>query len=250
MNWPAISQRLYKFALVAAGGTAAEWLLRSTALYDFTTREQEGLNTLVLLVGSIYSVMFAFVIFVIWSQFTEVENFVMRECNSLSDLLRFSEHLGDDARHAVRRAVEDYARAVLKSEWRALSERRRDRRSEQAFSEIVDAVLAARPSGAEQQAAFHRLTDIVQHAGQHRDERVTKSLTRIPGTLLGLVHTMAAVLLLLIFVYPFHHWLAGAACFVLLALVLFLANLVMEDTDNPFEGVCNVSPDSFGDLLE
>ena len=60
---------------------------------------------------------------------------------------------------------------------------------------------------------------------------------------------MAAALLLLVFVYPFHHWLTGASCFVLLTLVLFFANLVMTDTDNPFQGVCNVSPQPFSDLM-
>jgi hypothetical protein len=232
-----------------AAAAVAYGLLRQTVLFQFTGQESEGMNTVILLVGGIFSVVYAFVIFVIWGQFTDVENFVMRECNSLSDLLRFGDHLSPDAKHAVHRAVADYARIVLKSEWHALSERRRDRQCEKAFSEIIDAVLAARPAGVEETAAFRRLTDIAQHAGQHRDERVTKSLTRIPGTLMKLVHTMAGVLLLLIFVYPFHHWLAGFTCFSLLALVLFLANMVMEDTDNPFEGICNVSPQPYAELL-
>ena len=81
-----------------------------------------------------------------------------------------------------------------------------------------------------------------------REERVAKSLTRIPPTLAGLVNTIAGVLLLLIFVYPFHHWLAGGACFTVVAFVLFLANFVMTDTDNPLKGVWNVSPQPFGEL--
>jgi hypothetical protein len=52
-----------------------------------------------------------------------------------------------------------------------------------------------------------------------------------------------------VFVYPFRHWLAGLACFSLLALVIFLANLVMRDTDNPFNGIWNVSSKPFSDLL-
>jgi Flp pilus assembly protein TadB len=75
-----------------------------------------------------------------------------------------------------------------------------------------------------------------------------QSLTRIAPTLERLVFTMAGVLLLLVFVYPFHHPAAGFVCFLLVALVLFLARLVMTDTDNPFEGVCNVSPQPFGEL--
>jgi hypothetical protein len=37
-------------------------------------------------------------------------------------------------------------------------------------------------------------------------------------------------------------------CFLLLGVVLFVANLVMTDTDNPFQGVYNISPKPFSDL--
>jgi uncharacterized membrane protein len=66
--------------------------------------------------------------------------------------------------------------------------------------------------------------------------------------LIYLVHTLAAALALLMFFYPFHHWVAGMCCFLLVAVILFLANLVMTDTDNPFKGVYNVSPNAFSDL--
>jgi hypothetical protein len=59
---------------------------------------------------------------------------------------------------------------------------------------------------------------------------------------------MVVALLLLVFTYPFHSWIIGAACFCMVAIVLFFSNLVMTDTDNPFDGVFNVSPRPFADL--
>ena len=249
MDWSAIAQRAWKLVvkLIAAG--LACWLLRNAGFYGFMAREAEGLNTVILLVGSIYSVMFAFVIFVIWSQFTDVENFVMRECNSLNELLRFGERLDPDARRKIRRSVTDYARSVLKSEWRALGDRRRDKPTEKCFSDLADTVIETLPAGPAADWIHQTLLDLARKASEHRDERVTRSLTRIPPTLVRLVDTMAGALGLLVFIYPFHHWLVGLSCFALLSVVLFLANLVMEDTDNPFQGVCNVSPQPFSDLM-
>jgi len=66
--------------------------------------------------------------------------------------------------------------------------------------------------------------------------------------LIHLVHTMAIALLLLVFFYPFHNWAAGMCCFLILGVILFLANLVMTDMDNPFRGVYNVNPTPFSDL--
>jgi hypothetical protein len=249
MDWNSLSRRLFKFGAWFAAAILAYWLLRNTGLYDFTRLEIEGLNTLILLVGSIYAVTFAFAIFVIWGQFNDVENLVMRECHSLSDLLRFGRYLNADAAHAIRRAVTEYARRALESEWDALSERRRDKETENYFTKLINTVIQTVPSNPTEGVIHQSLIDIARKAGEHRDDRITKSLTRIPPTLVWLVNTMAVALLLLIFVYPFHHGLAGAACFALIAIVLFFANLVMTDTDNPFKGVCNVSPQPFSDLL-
>src|SRR5580693_7831421 len=78
--------------------------LRNAGFYNFTAHEVEGLSMLIQLVGDIYAVLLAFTIFVIWGQFTEVENCVMRECNSLDDVLRFSGYLSSDAAAEIRRA--------------------------------------------------------------------------------------------------------------------------------------------------
>ena len=250
MNWAAVMPRLAKLFVKLTFAAIAYSALRQTSLFEFTARERDGISTLILLVGNIYAVMFAFVIFVIWGQFTEVETFVRRECNSLSELRRFADRLNPDASRAIYRAVEDYVRRVPKAEWQALSERRRDLQTEKAFSELMALVIDMTPAGPVESAVHQRLIDIMRKAGEHRDERITKSLTRIPPTLVRLVNVMAAVLLLLVFVYPFQHWIAGIACFCVLAVVLFLADLVMTDTDNPFQGICNVSARPFLDLLQ
>ncbi len=248
MNWAGLSKPLVKLAAQLAAALFAYQLLRSTGFYDFTAREAEGLNTLILLMGNIYAVMFAFVIFVIWGQFTEVENFVMRECNALNDLLRFSRYMNADISHAVRHAVANYSQRVVNSEWQALADRQRDSETEKSFAGLMNAVMKAVPVNSDEEIMRQRLIDITRKVGEHRDERIAKSLSRIPPTLSRFVRTLAVALLLLVFIYPFHHWVAGMCCFFVVALVLFLANLVMTDTDNPFKGVCNVSPQRFSEL--
>jgi hypothetical protein len=248
MDWQAFSGRLLRLAAYMVAAAAAYGAWHGSSLHEISSGEAEGINTLILLIGSIYAVVFAFVIYVIWGQFSDVENFMMRECKSLNELLRFSDFLDAEGSRSIRRAVGDYSQRVVKSEWAALAERRRDKTSEHAFSELLDAVLHAAHSGPEQEAVYQRLIDIAREAGGHRDERLTKSLTKIPATLIHLVHTMAIALLLLVFFYPFHHLVSGLFCFLLLSVILFLANLVMTDTDNPFQGVYNVSPRAFSDL--
>jgi len=242
MNWNVFSSHLFRLALQLAAAAGLYYAWHTGNLHQFTAGEAEGINTLILLIGSIYAVIFAFVIYVIWGQFTDVENHMMRECKSLNELLRFSQVLPGESARDIHRALGDYVQRVIKSEWPALAQRRRDKSSEQAFSEVIDVVLRSAPEAS-------IVVDIAREAAGHRDERLTKSLTQIPATLIHLVHTMAVAIVLLVFFYPFHHWVAGLFCFLVVAVILFLANLVMTDTDNPFEGVYNVSPKPFADLL-
>jgi hypothetical protein len=248
MNWKAISSQLLARAALLAVAVASYWLLRGTPFSDITAHDAEGLNTLILLLGSIYAVMYAFVIYVIWGQFTDVENFVMRECYSLDELLRFSRYVNADSNRAIRRSLSEYSQAVLGSEWEALGKRERDPATENCFITLMTVVIRTAPADAAEATIQQRLIDIAREAGEHRDERITKSLTRIPPTLMGFVNAMSIALLVLIFVYPFHHPVAGVACFVLVATVLVFANIVMTDLDNPFNGVYNVSSEPFSRL--
>jgi hypothetical protein len=97
MNWTIPSRTLIKHAGKLAAAFVLYACLRQVGFYNLTAREAEGLGVLIQLVGDIYAVLLAFMIFVIWGQFTDVENCVIRECDSVDDLLRFSVYLNAEA---------------------------------------------------------------------------------------------------------------------------------------------------------
>jgi hypothetical protein len=138
MNWAAVSQHAFRLAMGLAAAVLAYWSVHQTGIGSFLGPDAEGLGILITLIGSIYAVVFAFVIFVIWGQFTEVENATLRECSSLNDLLRFIQYLNPDANRALRRAVSEYTQRVANSEWQSLGERRRDQSAEKALHREKD----------------------------------------------------------------------------------------------------------------
>lgn len=249
MNWTAVSRHAFRLAVGLLAALAAYWILRQANFERFTAADVEGINSLISLIGSIYAVVFAFVIFVIWGQFTAVEEATLRECSLLNELLRFSQYLNPDANRAIRRALTEYTQRVAKSEWRSLGERRKDQPTEKSFVLLMGTVVRTTPGDPAEEVTHQRLIDIARKLAEQRDERIARSLTRIPPTLLLLVRTMVVALLLLIFTYPFHSWAVGAVCFSTVAIILFFSNLVMTDTDNPFDGVFNVSSQPFAELI-
>ena len=147
MDQGTISREAMRLGLKVAALLLAYTALGSTGLYQFTSLETEGLNTLIVVVGSIYAVILAFVIFVIWGQFTDVENCVIRECSSLADVVRFSAFLPAEFAAAVRKRVAAYAQHVIKSEWHVLGEGREDKRAEDLFSELITVIMREAQAG-------------------------------------------------------------------------------------------------------
>src|SRR5215469_16294336 len=103
MSWTIPSGNIIKTLSRLAVALAVYGILRQTGFYNFTAREAEGLNVLIQLIGDIYAVLLAFAVFVIWGQFTEVENCVIREGDSLADILRMSAYLNAEDRATIRR---------------------------------------------------------------------------------------------------------------------------------------------------
>jgi hypothetical protein len=73
MNSNTFSGQMFRLGIRLVATAFAYYFWHGSGLHQITAGEAEGLNTLILLIGSIYAVIFAFVIFVIWGQFTDVE---------------------------------------------------------------------------------------------------------------------------------------------------------------------------------
>ena len=220
-------------------------------MYEFTGHETEGLNTLILLVGSIYAVILAFAIFVIWGQFTDVENAVMRETNTLADLLRFSEYVPSELTREIQKAVEGYAQRVVKYEWQALGHGRRD---PHARGTVFGSDHDRGRAGPNDSAGLAGIC-ISRSPDRHRPYR-----GRTPGSTRSGEHDTNSADAVRLREHHCHGVaLAGVGLSVpsgrrgrklhrLVTIILFLANFVMRDMDNPLDGAWNISAKPFSEL--
>src|SRR5580704_2223965 len=110
-------------AQMIAGAAALYLVLRVAGFHRFFENDAEGIGALLQIVGTLYSVVYAFAIYVIWGQFASVENQIQKESGALKDLLLFSQRLKEAVREPIVRAVKTYARGVAETEWKSLSSR-------------------------------------------------------------------------------------------------------------------------------
>lgn len=238
--------RCIKFVAGAAAIYAALWLLGFQKLF---LNDAEGLAALLQIIGTLYSVVYAFATYVIWGQFTSVENEIRKESGALKDLLLFSNRLKEAIREPMVRAVKSYARAVVETEWSALSNNEKTEKTDRLFYEVISGVIQVKPEDEAERVVYERLLDIANQASAHRDERLSLSAKRMPQTLFLFVTLTASTILFLLFFYPFRNPALGAVSVAITTMLLFFAHFVLTDLDNPFEGTWNVGSEPFGELI-
>ncbi len=241
------SIRFRGFGLMAAA--AAIYLaLRLAGFHKLFDLDTEGIGALLQIIGTLYSVEYAFATYVIWGQFAAVENEIIKESGALKDLILFSRGLKEATRDPMVRAVRAYGRAVAESEWAALSGGKDTDQTDKLFVSIISSVTEAKPEDESERRTHERLLEIVNLASIHRDERLAISVKRIPRTLLLFVTLTAFAILFLLFFFPFHNLALGLVAIALTTMLLFFAHFVLQDLDNPFEGTWNVDAQPFADL--
>ncbi len=223
--------------------------LRFSGAQKFFVDDAGGIGALIHIIGTLYSVLYAFATYVIWGQFTAVENEILKESGSLKNLLVFSRPLAEKERDPIVRAVKTYARSVVETEWGALSRKEETEKTDRMFLQIVTSVTEVKPADDTQRAIFERLLEIANQASAHRDERLALSVKRMPRTLFVFVSVTAIMILLLVLCFPFHSVLLGLASVAITSTLLLFAHFVLTDLDNPFEGTWNVGNEPFGELI-
>ena len=222
--------------------------LHFAGFHRLLAEDAEGIGALLAIIGTLYSVVYAFSTYVIWGQFAAVENEILKESGSLKDLILFSRSLKETTRDPIVRAVRAYARAVLESEWSMLSRGEETERTDQLFANVISSVIEVKPADDHEARAHQHLLEISNQASAHRDERLALSAKRIPRTLLLFVTVTAFAILFLLLFFPFHNLALGLVAVAIATMLLFFAHFVLTDLDNPFEGTWNVDAKSFRDL--
>jgi hypothetical protein len=243
-----VSARLRGAKLIAAAA-ALYFVLRLLGFHKLFDNDAEGIGALLQIIGTLYSVVYAFAIYVIWGQFASVENEVQKESGALKDLILFSQRLKETVREPIVRAVKSYARGVAEAEWRALAASEGTDKTDKLFSAVISSVAEVSPDDETERVVYQQLLEIAHQASAHRDERLALSAKRMPQTLLSFVTLTASMILFLLFFFPFRNVWLGLVSIAITTMLLFFAHFVLTDLDNPFEGTWNVGSEPFAELV-
>jgi hypothetical protein len=239
-------------SIVAAGALASIgglWLVRHLVPMAVLVANNEVAGNYLQTLGTIYAVLLAFVVFIVWTQFNDARNAVAVEANEISDLYRTVDGFADPARGSVHSCLSAYVAHVAAAEWPEMSAGAAIPRASPKLDALWAALEVLEPKTpreeillAEALARFNDLSD-------RRTHRLFCSQLRLPPTMWLLLHLGAflTVASMAFFGLPSFasHALMTSALSGLIGFMLY----VILDLDNPFWGSWCIPAEQFRDAI-
>jgi hypothetical protein len=220
----------------------------SRQLIDIETlRASNGeVGTYIQALGTIYGIVAAFVIYVVWGQFNDARTQVEREASEIVDLYRIADGLPDTTRAELQTKLGAYIDAVLDVELEAIDVHGPTPQETTTLVDELWVVLHRCEPVTESGRALHvEALGLFNELSNARTARLTSARTRMPFALRLLLYigggTLVLSMCLLAIDRFWVHALVTAALAAAVAHVLYIA----EDLDDPFDGNWRVPREAF-----
>ncbi len=113
-------------------------IVRRFVNLEWLKKHHEIASYFFLMIGTLYAVLIAFAIYVVWTQFQDAGAKLEAEANAVGDLSRMAAGLPDAQRAQIRTALLNYIHAVLDDEFPAMAEGRESPRTWAAMQALMD----------------------------------------------------------------------------------------------------------------
>ena len=224
-------------------GIAGLVLVRHLAPADWLHANNEVAGNYLQTLGSIYAVLLAFVVYVVWQQHNQARDAVEMEANEISDLDRILQGFPEPVRDHVRSHLRAYVEAVVLEEWTAMSHGKVSRSAERALEEIWLALERMEPHSPREERLFSEALARFNDLSDDRNHRIFGSRLRLPASMWGLLIADGFITVASMWLFGlqslFAHALMTSALAGSVAFVLYL----IADLDNPFWGDWVVTAD-------
>lgn len=231
-----------RLTAIVAGASLASviglFVFRAVAPIDDLRGNEDQLGNYLQTLGSIYAVLLAFVVYVVWNQFDQARGHIDREATALVDLHRTSSGLPTHTRDEIQAGLRGYIDAVLSEEWKAMvcHDEVTIARVGERLDRVWIAIHRCQPVNECQHTVYGEVLSRFNDLTDVRTSRLTSSRQRIPLTMKILLYAGAVIMvgsMFMVMMDPMWvHALVTGALGGAIAHILYL----IVDLDDPFNG--------------
>jgi hypothetical protein len=197
-------------------------------------------------VGTLYSVLTAFTVVSVWTEFTDTDRAIKREAREMAELWRYVGYVSDATGVArARTAIEHYRDEVVATEWPAMLAGGPVDAAEDEFFEMADAVNAIAVTSMRDVPAWQEAVRTLGEVSDARSQRIVLVTLRMPRLLKFLLYSATVALVGGMSLLGFSSEVVGGAIIALTVGVALLVLEVIADIDDPFGGAWGVTAAPF-----
>lgn len=199
-------------------------------------------------IGTVYAVLLAFVVFVVWSQHNDTRHWVQTEANEIRDLLRIVVSLSP-ALEPAQGLIRGYLTTVISEEWPAMAGGEACVRANRLLEEVWGTIESLEPKTSREEILYAEALARFDDLSDARAGRLLMIRQRLPASmwallLIGGVLTTGSMALFGLPSLLVHGLMTGA----LGGLISFML-VIIADLDNAFAGDWRVTPLAFEEVL-
>lgn len=200
-------------------------------------------------IGVVYGVLAAFVVFAVWQQYTTVDTAASNESATLVALYQEAQPLPPSIRDAIQGALRDYTSVVVNREWHDMAHGRTSAPVREKFDRVYAVYGRVDPRTPRERALYSQSLILLDQLAVQRAFRVHASRSTLPGAfwfvlIVGAILTLGFSMLFYM-EHPIVQGIMTGSLAALIAAMLFLVFAI----NHPFAGAFKVAPQDFQDAL-
>ena len=217
------------------GTTANPEESSDTSIYDLT--------------GTIYAVLLAFAVVLVWQSFANAKETVSREANALADVERMSRGFSVPVRRGVQEAARTYARVVMEDEWALMKQGESSPLAHAALIELWYIYTDMSESEREHELYGESVSHLNQ-LSESRRVRLFALKSSVPNVMWAVFIAGGVGIVLSSYLLPVAvYWKRKVTTACMIALIALSFVLILE-LNRPFSGLAHIESTPFQFVLD
>lgn len=200
-------------------------------------------------VGTIYAVLIAFVVVVVYDQYRESNLRVGQEAAMLVRVKRNCEAFPDSIHRRTERLMVSYSRSMIDDEFPAMAQGRLSPRTEQIYDSLWALYYHYRPADDDERLWYAEVIDKLNELGEARRMRIQSLDFGVPAAMWAILYCGAVLTIGYCYLFGTKRALPHAVMVVILTLSILLVLILIEALDHPYWGLIRVSDASFREIV-
>lgn len=241
-------------ALLLVGGTtviavAALLLVRHKVPAEKLERNNELAGIFFSMVGVMYAIILAFMVFAVWDAFQGANRTAQDEATTLDSMYRDADLFPGPTGQALKQDIRAYSEVIVEKEWPAMAHRGESPEVDDALNKVWDSFEALDPQTEQQKAFYAEMTHNLNEIHTLRHDRLLASRNGLPSLLWIVVFAGGLTTLSYVIYFGQANFRTQLLMTITLAVSVSFVVLVVLVLDNPFAGELSVHPAALQQVL-